>query len=188
MRITRKKYVVDKKFQIRLSIRAIALPLVTTLAICAILSYFAGNTNSIILDNNNNIEAIIDTQEQMLDMYMSIPALQNPNNPLTQKYDKIFKKNLAHVNKIHLNQEKIKKNILIVLSILVVMTVVQAAAIFFQFIFFSHKISGPLLVMRSYLREIRKGNRPEFRPLRGNDELKEFYNEFGETIQQLSKI
>ncbi len=187
MRITRKKYVVDKKFQIGLSVRAVLLPLTTTLAICAMVLVFSGSTNRIFLDSNDDINAIIDTQEQMLDMFMSIPALQNQNSPIAQKYDKIFKENLAHMNEIHQNHARIKKNIVIVIFILIAMTLVQAAIIFFQFIFFSHKISGPLLVMTRYLRELRKGNRPELRSLRGNDELKEFYNEFNETIRELSK-
>lgn len=187
MRITRKKYVVDKKFQLGISLRAIILPLITTLAISGMLLYFAGNMNSLILDNKKNISAIIDTQDNMLDMFLSIPVLQNPGNPVMQKYDKTFKENLMLTNRINENHERIKKNTLIVLYILIVLTVVQAAIIFFQFIFFSHKISGPLLVMTNYLREFRKGNNPEFRPLRGNDELREFYNELGETITQLSQ-
>lgn len=187
MRITRKKYVVDKKFQLRISLRAIILPLITTLAICAILIYFAGNTDSLIVENNKNMSAIIDAQDSMLDMFMAVPMLQNPNNPIVQKCDKTFKENLMLTNKINANHEMIKTNNKVVLYILVIMTVIQASIIFFQFLFFSHKISGPVLVMTNYLRELRKGNSPEFRPLRVNDELKEFYHELGKTIKHLSK-
>ncbi len=67
------------------------------------------------------------------------------------------------------------------------MTVIQAAIIFFQFIFFSHKISGPLHVMSNYLKEMRLGIQPKFRPLRKNDELLEFYDEFCETMKHLMK-
>ncbi|OHD66467.1 MAG: hypothetical protein A2176_03735 [Spirochaetes bacterium RBG_13_51_14] len=187
MALTRKKYVLDKKFQLGISVRAIVLPLITTLAICAILLYFAGSTNQLINDNNNNITAIIDTQDSMFDMFMAIPALQDPANPIVQKCDRAFKENLKITNKINDNQEQIKKNSLIVLYILIAMTIIQTAIIFFQFIFFSHKISGPIHVMTSYLKEFRKGNHPEFRPLRKNDELRDFYEEFRETISHLSK-
>ncbi len=187
MALTRKKYVLDKKFQFRVSIRAIILPLITTLAICAVLLYFAGNSNQLINDNNKNITAIIDTQDSMFDMFMAIPALQDPGNPIVQKCDAAFKENLKITNRINDNHEKIKKNSLIVLYILIVMTVIQAGIIFFQFIFFSHKISGPIYVMTSYLKEIRGGASPKFRPLRKNDELQEFYGEFRETMDYLAK-
>jgi nitrogen fixation/metabolism regulation signal transduction histidine kinase len=187
MPLTRKKYVLDKKFQMRISIRAIVLPLITTLAICAILIYFAGNSNQLINENNKNITAIIDTQDSMLDMFMSIPALQDPSNPVVRKCDAAFKENLKITNKINNNHEMIKKNSLIVLYILIVMTVVQTAIIFFQFIFFSHKISGPIHVMTNYLKEIQGGKLPAFRPLRKNDELKEFYSEFQSAIDHLTK-
>jgi hypothetical protein len=67
------------------------------------------------------------------------------------------------------------------------MTVVQTAIIFFQFIFFSHKISGPLHVMSNYLKELRLDILPKFRPLRKHDELQEFYEEFCATMKHLSK-
>ncbi|OHD71295.1 MAG: hypothetical protein A2W19_09815 [Spirochaetes bacterium RBG_16_49_21] len=187
MKITRKKYILDKKFQMRISLRAIILPLMTTLALCLLLLYFAGDTNNLINENNKNINAIINAQDTMLEMFMAVPALQNPNNRLVQKTDKTFKENLMLVNKINNNHEKIKKNNLIILYILIALTTAQAFVIFFQFIFFSHKISGPIHVMTNYLREFRKGNKPEFRPLRANDELQDFYDEFRKTILHLTK-
>ncbi|HOT45679.1 MAG TPA: hypothetical protein PLM53_14080 [Spirochaetota bacterium] len=185
MALTRKKYVLDKKFQLRISIRAIILPLITTLAICGLLLYFANNSNELINENNKNITAIIDTQDSMFDMFMAIPALQDPDNPVVRKCDTAFKENLKITNRINDNHEKIKKNSLIVLYILIVMTVVQTAIIFFQFIFFSHKISGPIHVMTNYLKDIKGGTKPKFRPLRKNDELKDFYEEFRSAIEHL---
>src|SRR3990172_5368018 len=133
MALTRKKYILDKKFQLKISTRAIILPLVTTLVICAVLIYFAGNTNQLINENKKNITAIIDTQDSMFDMFMAIPALQDPNNPIIQKCDRAFKENLKITNDINNNHERIKKNSLIVLYILIVMAIVQTAIIFFQF-------------------------------------------------------
>lgn len=187
MALTRKKYVLDKKFQFSISLRAIVLPLITTLAICASLLYFAGVNNILINENNRNLSAIIDTQGGMLDIFMAIPALQDPKNPLVRKSDQAFKENLKITKMINDNHELIMKNSRIVLYFLIVMTVIQTAIIFFQFIFFSHKISGPIHVMTNHLRELRKGNTPSFRPLRKNDELRDFYQEFRETIEMLAK-
>jgi nitrogen fixation/metabolism regulation signal transduction histidine kinase len=187
MKITRKKYVLDKKFQTRVSLRAIILPLITTIAICLVLLYVAGNTNGLIDESNKNINAVIGAQDSMLEIFMAVPALQNPHNTLVQKADKSFQKNLTLVSRVHDYHELIKTNNLVVMYILAALTVVQALLIFSQFIFFSHKISGPIRVMTGYLREFRKGNRPAFRPLRVGDELQEFYNEFKKTLLHLTK-
>jgi hypothetical protein len=187
MALTRKKYVLDKKFQIGLSTRAIILPLVTTLIICGVLLYFAGDTNHQINKSNKDISAIIDNQDSMFDIFMAIPSLQDKANPIVKKCDNTFKENLKITNHINDYHERIKRNSRIVLAILIVMTVVQTAIIFFQFIFFSHKISGPLHVMTNYMKEFRKGACPNYRPLRKNDELLEFYEEFWETMNCVTK-
>jgi len=84
MALTRKKYVLDKKFQIGLSARAVILPLFTTLAICGVLLYFAGDTNRLINRSNKDISAIIDTQQDMFDTFMATPSLQDAANPIAR--------------------------------------------------------------------------------------------------------
>nr|HPI23970.1 hypothetical protein [Spirochaetota bacterium] len=66
-------------------------------------------------------------------------------------------------------------------------TVVQTAIIFILFIYFTHKISGPMHVMTNHLRAIRQGKKPHFRPLRKRDEFQAFYIELKETIDYLSE-
>jgi len=183
MALTRKKYVLDKKFQIGLSARAVILPLFTTLAICGVLLYFAGDTNRLINRSNKDISAIIDTQQDMFYTFMATPSLQDAANPIARA----IRENGKITNNIYDNHERIMRNSRIVLAILIVMTVLQTAIIFFQFIFFSHKISGPLHVMTNYMKEFRKGSCPDYRPLRKNDELREFYDEFWETMNCLKK-
>jgi hypothetical protein len=187
MALTRKKYVLDKKFQLRISARAIILPLITTLAICSLLLYFSNRTNSVIGQNNKYIETIVDNQGTMIDMFLSTPALQSSDNPSIKSGVTTFKSNIGMLKNITTNSRIITRNSSIVFYILIAMTVVQTAIIFFQFIFFSHKISGPIHVMTNYLKEYRKGNCPSFRPLRKNDELLEFYDEFCQTLETLAK-
>ncbi|MBN2159758.1 MAG: hypothetical protein JW807_10205 [Spirochaetes bacterium] len=187
MALTRKKYVLDKKFQLKISLRAVLLPLITTLVLFGVLLYFAGSTNRLIDDNNRDIDAIIGTQDDMVDMFLSTPALQASENPLVQTGVATFKKNIGMLKNITQNSRLIQKNSSIVFYILIGMTVVQTAIIFLQFIFFSHKISGPIHVMTNYLKECRDGKSPDFRPLRKNDELRDFYQDFCETLSRLSK-
>lgn len=187
MKKKRTQYVLDKKFQISISIKAIILPLTTTLAICAVLLYVAGDTNRLIDRNNGSINSIVDNQDGMIDMFLSTPALQQSNNPTVRGGVQTFKDNIGKLRDVSRNSGKITRNSEIVFYILIVMTVLQTVIIFSLFIFFSHKISGPIMVMRNFMRDIRQGKKVNFRPLRKNDELKEFYDDFRDTVEYLTQ-
>jgi nitrogen fixation/metabolism regulation signal transduction histidine kinase len=181
----RKQLVVDKKFQFNLSIKAIILPLITTLTVSAVLLYFADRSNRLINENNSYINTIIDNQGSMIDMFLSTPALQYSGNPVIKEGVTNFKENIGKLKQITDNSRTITENSRNVFNILILMTIIQTIVIFSMFLFFSHKISGPIKVMRNHLKHLKEGNYPELRPLRKKDQLKEFYNEFCDTIDHL---
>jgi len=185
MAITRKKYIVDKKFQIRISLRAMILPLLTLAIISGVVLFFAIKNNKLIKRNNGYIYQIIDNQDSMIDMFLSTPSLQNSSNPQIANGIKNFKKNIGQLKKITQNSKKITKNGKLVFYILIIMTISQAITIFGLFIFLTHKISGPIGVMTRQLRDIREDKHPNFRALRKKDELQDFYNELTETLDLL---
>ncbi len=187
MGLTRKKYVLDKKFQFSISIKAIILPLITTLAISAVLLYFANKNNNLIDVNNKHITNIIENQDEMIDMFLSTPALQNSKNPLIKNGDATFKQNIGRLKKISDNSVVVTKNSSMVFNFLVVMTILQTIIIFGMFIFYTHKVSGPIHVMTNQLRKIRSGKDPEYRALRKNDHLKDFYDELWATLDHFNK-
>ncbi|HSA15053.1 MAG TPA: signal protein, partial [Spirochaetota bacterium] len=49
----------------------------------------------------------------------------------------------------------------------------------------THRISGPLFVMTNYMKEVINGKYPSPRPLRKKDELKDFYDVFGQMVQKI---
>jgi len=182
---TRKKLLVDKKFQIRISIKAIILPLMTTMMISAILIYFANSNNLLISQNNRLIERTAESQDYLSDLFLTNPAFHAQNNPPLKNAVSAFKTNISTLKSITMNSQTITRNSSTVFYILIAMTIIQTMVIFFLFIFISHKISGPLHVMTDYLRKLQRGENPDFRPLRKNDELKDFYDEFWRTISSM---
>ncbi len=186
MKMTRKKYVLDKKFQYRISARAIVLPLLTTLTVCAVLIFVAQKNNHLVKNSNRYINHIVETQDSMVEMFLSVPALNRSENPAIQNGIATFRSNIGRLRYISQNSERIVRNSSLVLYILIALTVIQTVVIFSMFIRFSHRISGPVMVMTRYLRQIREGERPRFRPLRRDDELQGFYREFRETMEYLA--
>ncbi|HDP80480.1 MAG TPA: hypothetical protein ENN21_06515, partial [Spirochaetes bacterium] len=154
----RKKYVVDRKFQYSLSMKIAVFPLVTFLVIGAILFIFAYR-------NSMLINEIVATQDSMIEMFLSTPALQATENPVIQNGEAVFKSNIGKLVSIRQSSE------LIVYFILLI-TIIHTVAVFTFFVFMSHRISGPIYVITQHLREINQGRIPKLRPLRKNDELK----------------
>ena len=167
----RKQLVIDKKFQLSVAIKAVVLPLITVLLISGVLLYYAFDNDKKINDINANQAAIIDT-------FLSIPQLVDPQNPLTIDANQRFQANLG-------TSRDIQQNIRIVLYFLIIMTVVQTIVIFSLSISLTHRISGPMYVMSKYLKELREGKNVCMRPLRKGDEFQDFYNEFCSTINHL---
>jgi methyl-accepting chemotaxis protein len=187
MLFIRKKIILNKKFQLGISLKAIILPLATTLAISAALLYFSINTNFLIKSNNKHISEIVSNQDSMIDMFLSTPALQQSANPTVKNGVATFEKNIGMLKQINKNSALITRSSSLLFKFLVAMTIIQTIVIFSLFIFYSHKITGPMHVMSNYLKDIQKGLSPSFRPLRKNDEFKDFYKEFCDTIDMMRK-
>ena len=49
----------------------------------------------------------------------------------------------------------------------------------------THRFCGPLFVIGGYLRELREGRYPSCRSLRSNDEFRDFYAEFSQTVDAM---
>ena len=60
--------------------------------------------------------------------------------------------------------------------------VAMAAFCGFWTLLFTHRISGPLMVMRNYMADLANGRLPTMRPLRKKDEFKEFYAAFSRVV------
>ena len=59
--------------------------------------------------------------------------------------------------------------------------------LFITGIIITHRIAGPVHVLSSYMDSLEKGKLPSFRPIRKNDELKDFCERFEKVIKQISK-
>jgi nitrogen fixation/metabolism regulation signal transduction histidine kinase len=169
----RKQVVVDRKFQYTIAIKAMLLPLLSMLLISSVLIYFA-------VKNNSTMSAINRNQAEIIDTFLAVPQLMDPRNPITENANVKFRDNLGM-------SYQMQRNNRIVLYFLIAMTVVQSIAIFTIALFLTHKISGPMFVMMSHLRNLKEGKNPDIRPLRKNDEFKEFYAEFCDMLEMLSK-
>jgi hypothetical protein len=62
---------------------------------------------------------------------------------------------------------------------------IMALALFIWGIFITHRVAGPIYIISRYLNQISSGVIPETRPLRKGDELKGFFDTFGDMLGTL---
>jgi hypothetical protein len=74
----------------------------------------------------------------------------------------------------------------ILLIMMVAFVLIQGFLLYFLLIRRTHRISGPIYVMSRYMDEVFEGKTPKIRPLRKNDELKEFYDMFTKLLERSS--
>lgn len=173
MGFKRKKYLIDKGFQLKMSLKAVLFSLLTIFVLGLILLFFANKSSKY-------TQSIVKNQEQMIEMFLTTPALQNAENPVIKLGEDTFKNNISMLVEIKENSE-------LVLYLIVGMIFIQSLIIFTIFIMQTHRISGPVFVMMRYLKEIQNGNFPKTRPLRKKDELKELYTEMQKAVDYLAK-
>ena len=127
----RKQYIIDKNFQLKISIKAVVFPLLAVFILGSVLLFFANK-------NNNYINTIVQTQDQMIEMFLTTPALMNSDNPIIKSAENTFKNNIGMLVEIKRNSE-------IVLYFIIAMIIIQSIIIFsiFDFSPFSNQISPP---------------------------------------------
>jgi nitrogen fixation/metabolism regulation signal transduction histidine kinase len=171
----RKKYLIDKKFQLRTTFSLIGFISV----LFALLVLIAGIN---LLDVNDRIKNMIQINKAIADT-ISAPSPQishddYKNYILMQSSLDQNKKNLD--NMINLNMTLI----LVIIGVVIL----QGIVLFYILIRQTHRIAGPIHVMTNYMRQIKEGKIPDnIRALRKNDFFKDTYEEFKEMIKYLKE-
>jgi len=172
----RKKYIIDKKFQLRTAFSVVgltaAVSLIIIAAIASTIVYNNEKLNNIYIIEKNIFQVMQDTTVNCVNEgdYGKIAELLSRNH----------EHNLYNINRINRN------NRLLLIS-LVVCVVLQGIVLFFLIIRITHRITGPVHVMSGYMKEIIEGKMPAPRDLRDRDQLREFYALFREMVESLKK-
>ncbi len=171
----RKQYIVDKKFQLRTTFSVIGIVFI-------IIAIIIGAIGVNITMNNTRLAHIVEIQDNIVE---ALIAYAQSSEGTSQK---VAIKNIAgdHFNNIKSIREIIKTNN-ILLMILIAFILLQGFVLYVILIRKTHKIAGPIFVMRNYMQDIIDGKLPDPRPLRKNDELKDFYDHFTKMVDSLKK-
>jgi hypothetical protein len=173
--IKRKQYLVDKKFQLKTTFSILGVFFLTVVIIISAISV------NITL-NNRKLNNIIIVHDNIVNALLTFAQgnTSEKENSAIRSTSKIHNENIAMIESI------IQKNNILLLSI-IIFIIVQSIVFFFILIRQTHKISGPIHVMTSHLKNIIQGKHPQMRPLRKGDEFQEFYALLIEAVKTLKK-
>ncbi|MDH7554368.1 MAG: hypothetical protein QHH74_12000 [Spirochaetota bacterium] len=167
----RKHYLIDRSIQVTIATKILVIPIILLTCFSLILLFF-------VYQNSNYISKISANQENLIEMFMTTPALMDKENQIVVAGEKTFRENLGIL-------QSIKNNNLILLYCAIGITIFQAVLLFVYGVYLTHKIAGPVYVMRQYLKEIHQGKTPQFRQLRKGDLLTDFYDDFVKAFKTL---
>ncbi len=171
----RKQYIIDKKFQLKTTFSVIGIVFI-------VIAIVIGAIGVNITMNNTRLSHVVEIQDNIVDALITYSQSSEGTS------QKIAIKNIAndHVNNLKTIRDIIKTNNTL-LIILIAFILLQGFVLYIILIRKTHKIAGPIYVMRSYMQDIINGTLPNPRPLRKNDELKDFYNHFTQMVDELKK-
>jgi methyl-accepting chemotaxis protein len=170
----RKKYIIDRKFQLKAAFSVIGVTAAVSLIIIAAIA-------ASIVYNNDKISNIYEIENNIFQLMQdtTINCSDNGNfGDMSVMLQRNHEQNQHNINKItHYNR--------LLLVSLVLCVVFQGIILFIMIIKITHRISGPVYVMSGYMKEIIDGRLPSPRNLRDKDGFKDFYELFRDMVEAL---
>jgi len=170
----RKKYIVNKKFQLRTTFSIIGLIFV----ILALLVTLAGIN---LLHVNDRITNMLEITKTISDVI----AAPTPGVSVAE-YNSTYAPMQKMIDQNKLNLDKMLFYDKILISIIIAVVFFQGFILFYILIRQTHRIAGPIYVMTNYMRQIIDGRIPEhIRALRKSDFFQDSYDVFREMVHVL---
>lgn len=185
----KRQIIINGKFQLGMAFSFAALSALIMTVVIIILSGLLITNNSKLRDISVNQQQLADTQieifktlihivetEDISKLHISAPTVKQDNE-----------RNLELVNKNNAMIREITGRNNRIIALLIGSAVIQSLIIFYIMLKRSHRISGPLFLLNRYIDEMKKGNYPEIRPLRANDDFHDLFDNFRELIDRQKK-
>ncbi len=200
----RKQYLIDKEYQLKTTFSIIGIVAIIIAVMIVIIgtnivinNRTMDRNNTQINTNNEKIKNINEIQDNIVHFLSS--------RSLTSE-DKIYKQAIRDVANNHVTNMKNMKEIMksnddimksnagimnlnnYLLVVIIILIIAGTALLYVQLIRRTHRVSGPIYVMKMYMKSVLEGKFPDsMRELRKTDELKDFYNMFREMVNMFRK-
>jgi len=185
--IKRKTILINKYYQLKESFGLAGL-----CAVCLLILY--ATSSFVLVYNNNTLSKAMmqqmDLQKVQEDILKSIEVLSkygHRKNLVFEAYKAIgdLKKNTEALKE---SNELLKRSIVIneyLMWINGILGIALVITVFFVIVRRTHRVAGPMFVLKRYMNEIIAGEIPDIRPLRKDDEFKDVFDTFVKMVDTL---
>lgn len=162
--------------------------LIMTVVIIILAALLISN-NSKLRDISLNQQQLADSQTEIFKTLIGIAAAEDIKKLHistsavkldNEKNQELIRHNNAMIQDITLMNNRI-------IALLIISAVLQSVIIFYIMLKRSHRISGPLFLLNRYIDEMKRGEFPEIRPLRANDDFHDLFDNFRELVDSLKQ-
>ncbi|HOT47093.1 MAG TPA: hypothetical protein PLM53_20550 [Spirochaetota bacterium] len=175
----RSMVLIDRKFQLKLARRVIAISMAGFSLVIAFLVVSAIITNIGFFKSLDDLNGAIRVQNNIVGSFVEFARLVE-NAQLVLAANKIMVDHTRSIQIIHKYLDLLRnwalRNMIFLAFIMLVM-IIQGVCFYFYMLRVTHRISGPAFVMNRYIDSILRGKEPVARELRPKDELKDLYND-----------
>ena len=176
----KRKRLIDKKLQLKTSFAVIRFYFIAFFIVLALLVIHTALTDNKITGTVKDLWGAVETEKNIVNAFIKYSDMTS-NSDLQLKSQKISEDHNKSVqiieDHIYLLTGLIKSG-LIVIIIITCFMVIMGLILFYYLIRLTHTISGPIYVMTQQIQDIIEGKEPATRPLRQNDQLRDFYDQF----------
>jgi len=185
----KRQIIVNRKFQFSMAFSFAALSALIMTVVIIILAALLISNNSKLRDISLNQQQLADSQTEIFKTLIGIAAAEDIKKLHistsavkldNEKNQELIRHNNAMIQDITLMNNRI-------IALLIISAVLQSVIIFYIMLKRSHRISGPLFLLNRYIDEMKRGEFPEIRPLRANDDFHELFDNFRELADELKQ-
>ena len=181
----RKIKVINRQFQFKTTFSILGIVIISFLIVTAFLGIEGSIQNNEINTMINDINNALYMEDKIVNNFihytenMGSPGSSDGNaaglkNSILKDHKETIEILKTYTERLHQRQQRNFKIITGMLGIILFVS----AVLYFYLINMTHRISGPLHVVKQYMDSIISGEDPEFRELREKDEFKELYYTF----------
>lgn len=185
----KRQIIVNRKFQFSMAFSFAALSALIMTVVIIILAALLISNNSKLRDISLNQQQLADSQTEIFKTLIGIAAAEDIKKLHistsavkldNEKNQELIRHNNAMIQDITLMNNRI-------IALLIISAVLQSVIIFYIMLKRSHRISGPLFLLNRYIDEMKRGEFPEIRPLRANDDFHDLFDNFRELVDELKQ-
>jgi sensor c-di-GMP phosphodiesterase-like protein len=183
----RRKNIIDKKFQLRITFRILGIIIIAFILIIAVTGIIATDNNRQINATIKDLDRSMAKDKNTVEVLIASAGLKR-DSAEDRNLDRIIEEHLESMALMHTNMQQLNKILnqnLIIMTVMILTGILLGVGLFAYLIRLTNRMSGPLYVLTQHMNDIMSGKKPNLRALRKNDEFKDFYHHFIAFIEGL---